>query len=88
MKTRAPLRASSAKHMIQVRHVPEPVHRKLKARAATVGLSLSDYCLAELKRLADRPTRAELLERIAGREAVPTAKNRVAALVREERDRR
>ena len=43
--------------MVQIRHVPAPVHRKLKSRAALAGVSLSDYLLRELTRLADRPTR-------------------------------
>lgn len=72
--------------MIQVRHVPDAVHRKLKARAATAGISLSDYVLAELRRIADRPTREELLSRIAERTAVKTRKP-VAELVRAERER-
>jgi antitoxin FitA len=73
--------------MIQVRHVPDRVHRTLKARAATAGMSLSDYLLVELRRIAERPTRAELLARIADREPI-RPKKRVAELVRDERDRR
>ena len=38
--------------MIQIRNVPEDVHRELKARAARVGMSLSDFLKAELARLA------------------------------------
>lgn len=79
--------AGSHGTMIQVRHVPDAVHRKLKARAATAGMSLSDYLLAELRRIAERPTREELLQRIATRPAVPAGK-RAAELVRAERDRR
>lgn len=51
--------------MIQIRHVPDPLHRKLKARAALEGKSLSDYLLREIKRLAERPTMGELVERLA-----------------------
>jgi plasmid stability protein len=72
--------------MIQVRHVPDSVHRKLKARAATSGMSLSDYLLAELRRIAERPSRDELLQRIAARPPVQP-RRRVAELVRAERDR-
>ena len=36
--------------MIQVRNVPDALHRKLKSRAALEGMSLSDYLLAELRR--------------------------------------
>src|SRR5215831_13474908 len=42
--------------MIQLRHVPDDLHRKLKARAALEGLSLSDYLLREVRRVAERPT--------------------------------
>ena len=73
--------------MIQLRHVPEDLHRKLKARAALSGLSLSDYLLEEVRRVADRPTVAELRSRLAQRAtvspAVPPAK-----AIRAERDRR
>ncbi len=52
---------------LQVRDVPEDVRRVLKARAARAGQSLSEYVLAELGRLAERPTIDELSERIASR---------------------
>jgi len=55
--------------MIQVRHVPEGLHRTLKARAALAGMSLSDYLLAELRQVAERPTLDELRERLHGRGA-------------------
>lgn len=48
--------------MIQIRNVPTELHRTLESRAAVAGMSLSDYLLAELRRVAERPTRAELLE--------------------------
>jgi antitoxin FitA len=41
--------------MIQIRNVPERLHRKLKSRAALEGKSLSDYLLAELRHVAERP---------------------------------
>ena|SRR5207248_6780621 len=50
--------------MIQLRNVPDPLHRKLKARAAMAGMSLSDYLLAEIKDIADRPTLTELRNRL------------------------
>lgn len=56
--------------MIQIRNVPEDIHRRLKARAALEGVSLSDLALAELRRSLDRPTRRELLELVASREPV------------------
>ncbi len=59
--------------MIQVRNVPEALHRGLKARAATVGMTLSDYLLAELQEIANRPTLAEFRERLQKRKPVPAA---------------
>ncbi len=56
--------------MIQLRNVPDELHRKLKARAAVAGASLSDYLLNEINRSAQRPTVEELLDRIAGRKPV------------------
>ena len=56
--------------MIQIRNVPEDLHRRLKARAALEGVSLSDLALAELRRSLDRPTRRELLAMVASREPV------------------
>ena len=47
---------------IQIRHVPDEVHRTLKSRAALAGMSLSDYALAELRRTADLPTWGEVAE--------------------------
>jgi antitoxin FitA len=47
--------------MIQVKGVPEPVHRRLKARAALRGQTLSDYLRGEMERLAARPSPDELL---------------------------
>jgi plasmid stability protein len=73
--------------MIQVRNVPDELHRTLKARAAQAALSLSDYLLVEMRRLAERPTREELLERISRREPV-RARPRPADAVRAERERR
>lgn len=73
--------------MIQLRHVPEGLHRKLKARAALAGLSLSDYLLEEVRRVAERPTIAELKRRLAHRTSV-TPRISPAEAVRAERDGR
>jgi len=72
--------------MIQLRHVPDSLHQKLKARAALEGLSLSDYLLREIARSAQRPTLAELRERLARRSSV---RPRVspAQVIRAERNR-
>ena len=56
--------------MIQIRHVPDAVHRKIKARAAQSGMTLSDYLLAEVERMAALPTREEMLARLHSRARV------------------
>lgn len=56
--------------MIQIRNVPEDIHRQLKARAAMEGVSLSDLALAELRRSLERPTRRQLIDLVASREPV------------------
>ncbi len=73
--------------MIQIRNVPDKIHRTLKSRAALAGMSMSEYILQELKKSLERPTREELLDRLA---ALPEPKLRPspAELIRAERDRR
>jgi antitoxin FitA len=71
--------------MVQIRNVPEALHRKLKSRAADFGQTLSDYLLAELERLAARPTRDEMLARIHSRRRV-TLKTPAAVVIRNERE--
>ncbi|MEJ7825253.1 MAG: hypothetical protein WKF48_07465 [Solirubrobacteraceae bacterium] len=56
--------------LLQIRDVPEDVHRTLKARAAASGVSLSEYVRTVLARTASRPTPDELARRIAARGAV------------------
>jgi plasmid stability protein len=73
--------------MIQLRNVPEALHRKLKARAALEGMSLSDYLLNEIRRVAERPTVAELKERLHGRQPIAPRVSSAEA-VRAERDAR
>ncbi len=46
--------------MVQIRHVPDQLHRKLKARAAMEGMSLSDYLRREVELIGERPTVAEM----------------------------
>jgi antitoxin FitA len=73
--------------MIQVRNVPDPLHRALKVRAAEQGVSLSDYILAELRRVAERMSPQELAERartIVREDFKPSP----AQILRAERDRR
>lgn len=70
---------------IQVRNVPEAVHRRLRVRALESGMSLSEHLLAELVRIAELPTRAEMRERLRSRAEVKLGKS-AASLVRRERD--
>ena len=69
--------------MIQIRNVPEDLHRSLKARE---GRTLSDLILSELPRLADKPSPEQVMSRIRSRSVVggPPASQLIAA----ERDRR
>ena len=78
---------SSMSKMIQLRNVPDQLHRKLKARASLEGLSLSDYLLREIEQVAERPTVRELADRIAAREPV-RYKISPAEMIREERSQR
>jgi antitoxin FitA len=73
--------------MIQIRNVPDALHRKLKARSAMAGTSLSDYLLAEIRRLAERPTLDEMRARIEARTAAQPGES-AAKIIRAERDRR
>ncbi len=73
--------------MIQVRNVPSELHRKLKVRAALAGMSLSDYLLAELRRVVEEPTPEEMRARLRGRAPVEPPESVVEAL-RAERDGR
>jgi antitoxin FitA len=70
--------------MIQIRHVPDDLHRRLKARAATAGQSLSDYLLSELRHLAEQPTIEEFFERLGHREPVRLRESS-AAIIRRQR---
>jgi plasmid stability protein len=73
--------------MIQLRHVPDDLHRKLKARAAMEGLSLSAYLIREVRQLAEKPTMSEMMERLARRTPVHL-KTRPAGMLRALRDGR
>ena len=73
--------------MIQIRNVPEALHRKLKARAAIEGMTLSDFLLAEIRNSAERPSLTELRERLAKRKQVSTTISPADA-VRQERELR
>lgn len=72
---------------IQVRDVPEEIHKTLRIRATAAGKSLSDYVLEELIRVAERPPIADVLRRASERSGGAPLKAIVAA-VRSGRDRR
>ena len=74
--------------MIQVRNVPEELHRELKARAAREGVTLSDFVLHELERVAAVPSNAELRARLLARPAVEYLGETAAESTRAERDAR
>lgn len=72
--------------MVQIRHVPDDVHRELKARAARAGMSLSDFLLREVQRVVETPPVEDLLARRAARRR-PAVEDPATA-VRAERDAR
>ena len=71
--------------MIQIRNVPDSFHRKLKARAAIEGMTLSDYLMAEILRSTERPTLRELRERLNKRRPI-SPKVSPGKAVRQERN--
>jgi antitoxin FitA len=73
--------------MVQIRNVPPEFHRRLKARAAMEGMSMSDYILREVGKALERPTRAEVLERLRIR-PLRRLKRKAADVIRAERDAR
>ncbi|MGI8859391.1 MAG: FitA-like ribbon-helix-helix domain-containing protein [Rubrobacteraceae bacterium] len=56
--------------MIQIRNVPDDLHRTLKVRAAKSGMPLSDYLLSEIEQVAKKPTMKEWLEKVGSREPI------------------
>lgn len=73
--------------MIQIRNVPDEVHREIKARAALAGMTLSDFLLREVERVVATPSIEEVLARLAARER-PSLSESPADAVRAERDSR
>ena len=72
--------------MIQIRNVPDELHRRLKSRAALAGMSLSDYLLNEIRQVAERPTLDELRARLDRRTRVAPSVAPAEA-IRAERER-
>lgn len=71
--------------MIQIRNVPEHIHRTLKARSALLGKTLSDLILEELQAMVSVPSAQEL--QLELKDAEPFAMRVSAAeLIRQERD--
>jgi plasmid stability protein len=73
--------------MIQIRNVPDSVHRTLKSRAALAGMSLSDYLLKEIRLVAERPTMEEIRKRLEQLEPIALPES-AAEVIRAERNAR
>ncbi len=71
--------------MVQIRNVSRDFHRRLKARAAIEGMSMSGYILRELSKALERPTRQEVLERLRAR-PIRRLRHSAAEVIRRERD--
>ena len=73
--------------MIQIRNVPDELHREAKVRAARAGMTLSDYLLREIRRALEVPDIEELMARLDALEPVTTSETSVE-MIRAERDSR
>ena len=73
--------------MIQIRNVPDALHRRIKSRAALTGMSMSRFILMELEKVVERPTRDEILRQIARYPTAPL-EPAPAKVIREERENR
>jgi plasmid stability protein len=73
--------------MIQIRNVPDDIHRALKVRAAKEGMTLSAYLLREVAQLAERPTLEELFERARRRKPLKPIAQESVEIIRELRGR-
>jgi antitoxin FitA len=73
--------------MVQLRNVPDALHRQLKARAALAGMALSDFLIREVRKITEYPTPEEMQERLAQRDPY-SGKISPTDLVRAERDSR
>lgn len=69
--------------MIQIRHVPDSLHRQLRVRAARAGMSLSDYLRLELEQTVKRLSMDELREKLDALEPVRVSESPAQALRRE-----
>ena len=73
--------------MVQIRNVPTEFHRRLKARAAMEGMSMSDYILREIGKALERPSRQEVLDRLRARPGQRLVRS-AADVIRAEREAR
>ena len=73
--------------MIQIRNVPDDVHREAKVRAARAGMTLSAYLLRQIERALEVPDIEDLMERIGSLERIRTTET-AAEIIRAERDAR
>ena len=73
---------------IQIREIPEETHRALKARAASEGMSMSDYLKRMIERELKRPDWASIKRRRAEMEPLDITSDEIVAMIREERDSR
>lgn len=73
--------------MVQIRNVPDEIHRTLKSRSALAGLSLSDYLLRHISDVAARPTPEEMMARLRALPPVPVSEA-AADAIRAEREGR
>jgi hypothetical protein len=71
---------------VQIRHVPDDVHRRLKSQAALAGQSLNEFLVARMTDIASVPTIPELAERIRARSRYDGPSS--SEVIRQERDRR
>jgi len=75
----------SMSRMIQIRDVPEDLHRRLKVRAARMGMNLSDFLKRELARIAGKPTLDEMLDHLAKRPPIELSEP-IEEIIRAHRD--
>jgi hypothetical protein len=73
--------------MIQIRHVSDALHRKLKVQAVEADMTLSDYIKVELEQMASRATLAQIAARLKGLEPVELDES-VVDILRGARDAR
>jgi len=74
--------------MIQIRHVPEDVHRRLKERAKREGMSLSDYLLQEVTLLSRQLSWDEVFEEIDRDGPAIDGDGDTAEMIRQDREER